>query len=247
MHRFFVSPENILESKVIFPDHISYQLYKVFRSKKGDSCIVFDGNNIEYLVRLEQVNSTKTLGVVLEETKCSREASVKLILYQALIKPDRFEYAIQKSVELGINKIVPLISERTEYQVPSDSRMKRWQNIVRESSEQSNRTILPTLETPMALNQALIESPQNSIIPWEMEKNKGIKEFLHDIKDNLNDQLLELGIFIGPVGGFSEEEIKVAIDNKVVPVSFGPRIFRSETAGVVAASVVLYEFDELRF
>ena len=105
----------------------------------------------------------------------------------------------------------------------------------------------PTLEAPMTLNQALLQSPQNSIIPWEMEKNKGIKEFLHDIKNNLNDQLLELGIFIGPVGGFSEEEIKVAIDNKVIPVSFGPRILRSETAGVVAASVVLYEFDELKF
>ena len=245
MHRFFVSSENILESKVTFPDYVSYQLNKVFRAKKGDECIVFDGNNTEYSVRLETVNSVKSFGTIIEVTKCSREANVKLILYQALIKPDRFEYAIQKSVELGIHKIVPFISNRTEYNNPSTSRMNRWENIVRESAEQSYRTILPSIEAPVNFNQALSESPEASIIPWEMEKTKGIKEALNIIKSDFLDGDMQIGIFIGPVGGFTVKEIEFAIDNNVTPVSLGARILRSETAGVVAATAILYEFGNL--
>lgn len=245
MHRFFVSPESISESQVTFPDYVSYQLNKVFRSKKGDECIIFDGNNIEYLVQLETVNSTKSFGTIIEAVKCSRESDVKLILYQALIKPDRFEYAIQKSVELGIHKIVPLVSNRTEYPNPSSSRMKRWENIVRESAEQSHRTILPVIDMPVNLNQALKESPKASIIPWEMEKTRGIKEVLKIIKKDFIDDDMQIGIFIGPVGGFDPKEINFAIDNNVIPVSLGARILRSETAAVVASTAILYEFGNL--
>ena len=245
MHRFFVSSENILESQVTFSDYVSYQLNKVFRAKKGDECIVFDGSNTEYLIRLDTINSIKSFGTIIEIIKCSREPNVKLILYQALIKPDRFEYAIQKSVELGIHKIVPFISNRTEYNNPSGSRMNRWENIVRESAEQSHRTILPSIEVPVNLNQALIESPEASIIPWEMEKTKGIKEVLKIIKNDSSDVDMQIGIFIGPVGGFATKEIEFAVDNNVIPVSLGARILRSETAGVVAATAILYEFGNL--
>ena len=245
MHRFFISPENISESKVIFPNDISRQLYKVFRSKKGDYCLVFDGTGTEYLVNFNQVSSSEAFGDILEIINVSREPAVKLFLYQALIKSDRFEYAIQKSVELGVHEIIPVLSERTEYAIPSDSRFKRWENIIREAAEQSKRTILPALRSPITLNEALQQSPKRSIIPWEMENSKGIKEVLHNIKEDINENTFDMGIFIGPVGGFSQKEIEFAIYNKITPVSLGPRIFRAETAGIIAATAILYEFGDL--
>ena len=235
MHRFFISPENISESKVIFPNDISRQLYKVFRSKKGDYCLVFDGTGTEYLVNLNQVSSSEAFGDILEIINVSREPAVKLFLYQAL----------KKSVELGVHEIVPVLSERTEYAIPSDSRFKRWENIIREAAEQSKRTILPALRSPITLNEALQQSPKRSIIPWEMENSKGIKEVLHNIKEDINENTFDMGIFIGPVGGFSQKEIEFAIYNKITPVSLGPRIFRAETAGIIAATAILYEFGDL--
>ena len=247
MHRFFIPPENILESQVIFPDYVAYQLAKVLRINKGEECIVFDGTNIEYLVRLDEINSIKALGSIVKIIECSREANIKVSLFQALIKPDRFEYAIQKSVEIGVHKIIPIISDRTEYNTPSESRIKRWNNIIRESAEQSGRTTIPSLDLTINLDKALKSAPKVSLILWEMEKIKSIKGTLKEIKNNLPKEDLEIAIFTGPVGGFVSTEIELAIRNDVIPVSLGARILRSETAGLVAATTILYEFGDLEY
>jgi len=173
------------------------------------------------------------------------EPAVSVTLYQALIKSDRFEYALQKGVEVGVSRFVPFISERTEVESPSNSRLTRWRRIIREAAEQSGRSILPELEMSGSLKCFLKSVSGAAIIPWEQKSITGIRQVLAEFHKNEKLRCSEVSVFIGPVGGFTHDEIQLAEQSGVIPVSLGSRILRSETAGVAAALTILYEAGEM--
>lgn len=244
-HRFFVPPGSIVENRVFFPDFMKNQLERVLRMNRGDKITVLDGAGYRYIVSIETVGKNIESGLILHTYYGDSEPSLKVTLYQALIKHDNFEYVLQKGVELGISEFVPFTSSRTEFAIPSDSRFNRWRKIIREAAEQCGRDKLPEITSPLTIQQSLMESDPLSFIPWEEEKNCGLRDFLNEDKNVLYMQGGKASIFIGPVGGFTFTEIQFAQDQGVTPVSLGKRILRSETAGLVATTALLYEAGEM--
>ena len=245
MHRFFVSSESLIKEKVYLPAHVSEQLFRVLRAKNGDEVILLDNSGLERFVRLDSVEKHSCVGTVVKTAKGQGEPTVSVSLYQALIKSERFEYALQKGVEVGVSRFVPFISERTEVESPSKSRLTRWRRIIREAAEQSGRSILPELEMSGSLNFFLKSVSGAAIIPWEQENVIGIRQVLSEYYKNEGPGCSEVSIFIGPVGGFTRDEIHLAEQSGVRPVSLGSRILRAETAGVAAALAIFYEAGEM--
>ena len=241
-NRFFIPCEHIQEGNVFFPKHVSYQLDKVLRMTVGDQVIIFDGSGMEYSVSMEQINRSKCVGRVLDNSMVDREASLNIHLYQALIKPDRYEYVLQKGVEIGVSSFTPFICTRSEMREISSNRVRRWESIITESTEQSGRARVPALNDILTFSEALGEASGMILIPWEDEQQLGIKDVFKTISP---EDISEVSIFIGPVGGFTVNEIDEAKEKSSVSVSLGNRILRSETAGIVASAVILYEFGDM--
>jgi 16S rRNA (uracil1498-N3)-methyltransferase len=164
------------------------------------------------------------------------------MLYQALIKADKFEFVLQKGVELGVTRFWPFNCERCVAGMPSESKLERWRTVIREAAEQSGRALLPALYPPLDFELVCKESPVPGIILWEGEKSRGISTVL---KSHAFKKTELLRVFVGPEGGFTSAEIELARQRGIVAVGLGKRILRTETAGLAAVSAIMYEKGEL--
>jgi 16S rRNA (uracil1498-N3)-methyltransferase len=245
MHRFLIDPSDIQDGRVHFAEEISLQMKKVLRLRSGNEVVVFDGGGVDYQVRLEVVETKTSLGTVLSANDSHNEPGIFITLYQALIRSERYEYALQKGVETGISRFVPFTSERTEVSNPSHSRMDRWRRIIKEAAEQSGRSVVPQLSDPILFPNMIRNLNPVALIPWEEEKNQSIRQILSKLRQDPGLDVTYIDLIIGPVGGFTSQEVLDAADYGATSVSLGKRILRSETAGIVAAVVVLYEFDDM--
>jgi len=245
MHRFLIDPSDIQDGRVHFAEEISLQMKKVLRLRSGNEVVVFDGGGVDYQVRLEVVETKTSLGTVLSANDSHNEPGIFITLYQALIRSERYEYALQKGVETGISRFVPFTSERTEVSNPSHSRMDRWRRIIKEAAEQSGRSVVPQLSDPILFPNMIRNLNPVALIPWEEEKNQSIRQILSKLRQDPGLDVTYIDLIIGPVGGFTSQEVLDAADYGATSVSLGKRILRSETAGIVAAVTVLYEFDDM--
>lgn len=217
-----------------------HQIREVLRLTSGDMIVALNNTGIEYQIELRDITKAKIVGKVIKHGICPNEPEIKITLYQALLKGDKFEWVLQKCTEVGVTRFVPIICERCVASNPSESRIERWKKIIIESAEQSKRGIIPDLGSIMNVKQVSEEVNGFSIMPWEQENCMGIKAQLTNIGTVHN-----LNIFIGPEGGFSTDEVEYARDRGIVPVSLGNRIFRAETAGLVAVASVMYDWGEI--
>jgi 16S rRNA (uracil1498-N3)-methyltransferase len=245
MHRFLIDPSDIQDGRVHFAEEISLQMKKVLRLRSGNEVVVFDGGGVDYQVRLEVVETKTSLGTVLSANDSHNEPGIFITLYQALIRSERYEYALQKGVETGISRFVPFTSERTEVSNPSHSRMDRWRRIIKEAAEQSGRSVVPQLSDPILFPNMIRKLNPVALIPWEEEKNQSIRQVLSKLRQDPGLDVTYIDLIIGPVGGFTSQEVLDAADYGATSVSLGKRILRSETAGIVAAVAVLYEFGDM--
>jgi 16S rRNA (uracil1498-N3)-methyltransferase len=170
------------------------------------------------------------------------EPDVRLVLYQALIKGQRFDWVLEKGTEVGVSSFVPVVSSRSVVRPAeaSASRLERWQRIVTEAAEQSGRSRLPQVSPPVTFADALASAPGLRLLPWEGEHDITLREAL-----TAEGPPEAVSLFIGPEGGFPTEEVEMARQQGVRTVSLGPRILRAETAGIVAAALVLHELGEM--
>ena len=148
-----------------------------------------------------------------------------------MIRPERFEWALQKCTELGVSHFVPIVTRRTSHGqgIVSANRMERWRRIIREAAEQSGRSRLPELEAPQRLEDALETAPRPALVAWEGETHQSLKSTL----ERWRDQTAVSGnvsIFVGPEGGFDSDEVRLAWEHDVESVGLGKRVLRSETA-----------------
>ena len=244
MHRLFIPPEWIEGSRVSLRGEVVHRLSRVLRMTPGDEVLLLDNLGKEYLVRLVTLSKEAGEGEVLSISKGSNEPRVQITLCQGVLKGKKLEWVLQKGTELGIAAFVPLICHRsipTEQVEKSYLRLPRWRKIITEAAEQSGRTRLPLLVTPTPFEEACRTVGDSSLglIPWEEMRSSNLKEALRQRR------LSKVYIFIGPEGGFQEEEVSFACAQGIIPVSLGRRILRAETAGLVAATAVLYEAGEL--
>ena len=245
MHRFFVPPSHIEGERVTLTTDASRQLTRVLRARPGDCITALDNSGYEYAVTLDSVTAHNSTGVITDRYLGEGEAQLCITLYQGLMKSDRFEYVLQKGTELGISRFVPIISGRTVARnVVSPNRLTRWGKIIREAAEQAGRSRLPALEETLSFTEACDAISKPAIIGWESERDTGIRDTLVRLKADVEDAR-SISIMIGSEGGLNDDEVEYALIRGITPVSLGRRILRAETAGIIAAAVVLYEMGEM--
>jgi 16S rRNA (uracil1498-N3)-methyltransferase len=250
MYRFFVSHESFSGETVQVTERtLVHHLRDVLRLHPGDTAILLDNTGWEYETVLHEVEMKQVTGQILQRRLCPHEPRTKITLYQAVLKGERFEWALQKGTEIGVSAFVPVLSERcvvlnaTEL---SPRKLGRWEKIIQAAAEQSRRGRMPPL-LPAMLFVVACEQVQRAgtvaFIPWE-EGGMPIRQALEEA--GRDRPPFNVALFIGPEGGFAPTEVQLARDYGILPVSLGPRILRAETAGVVAAAVVLYQYGDLQ-
>ena len=243
MHRFFISEDCFTEGLVVIPRPLVHRLRHVLRMKAGGHIIVLDNSGWEYEVELRTVGAGRLEGVVVNRYTAAGEPQTRITLYQALLKGSKFETVMQKCTEVGVTGFGPLICERCVADEPARNRVSRWQRIIIEAAQQSGRGRIPVLYPVTRFREACKSAAGIAFIPWEGEVERGIGDVLRRSPKAGSAQ--EVSIFVGPEGGFSASEVEFAQDCGIETVSLGYRVLRSETAGLVASAVTLYEFGEL--
>jgi 16S rRNA (uracil1498-N3)-methyltransferase len=250
MHRFFLSREAFSPDEVIVSEPgLVHRLRNVLRLRPDDVVVFLDGSGWEFETVLRTVESGHIVGQVQRKNLCVSEPRIKITLYQAVLKADRLEWALQKGTEVGVSEFVPLISEYCvvlDAQQLSDQKLRRWERVIQAAAEQSRRGRLPPLQ-PLMLFSAACERVRRSgglaLIAWENE-TAPLQEVLEEAGSD--QKPFNVSLFVGPEGGFSATEVQTAQDYGIVPVSLGPRVLRAETAGVVGAALILYQYGDLR-
>ena len=245
MHRFFVSPQAIKDSRVVLRGTLVHQIRDVLRMRPGDDIVLLDNSGWAHRAELVTIDRDVVRGRVIEKWKLETEPQTRITLYQGLLKGQKFEWVLQKGTEIGVVAFVPVLAARCMIGTVddvSDARVERWERIIVEAAEQAGRAALPQLANAMLFANACEQAGRAglALIPWEGERSRGLREALQNVPKSK-----AIGLFIGPEGGFADEEIAIAQDRGVVPVSLGPRILRAETAGLAAASAILYELGDL--
>lgn len=245
MARFFVQNDSVKNNLITITGPDVKHISKVLRLVPGDKIGVSTGNGREFEAVIREITTKEVISEIVTEKQVSTESPIRVNLYQGLPKGDKMELIIQKSTELGVGRIIPIISERTVVKLDgkkAGERRLRWQRIAEEAAKQSRRTAIPMVEEPVEFETALEQLSNNQLVimPWEEQKSGGIKQLLMN-----HAGIAEISIFIGPEGGFSQREARTAADKGVHLVTLGPRIMRTETAGIVTAAIVLYELGDL--
>lgn len=247
MNHFFVSENQMGGSRVIIedPGDVNH-IRQVLRLKKGDKITVSSGHgDREYLCRIEEIGDDLVQAVVEDVYGSHRELPIEITLYQGLPKSDKMEWIIQKAVELGAVRIVPVSTRRAVVKLSgtkADKKVARWNGIARSAAEQSKRGRIPLVDSVMTFSQALADASKldRLLIPYEeaegMEEARSLIRGLAGVKS--------LGIFIGPEGGFDPSEVEAAREAGASVMTLGHRILRTETAGMMLLSVIGFAWEE---
>jgi 16S rRNA (uracil1498-N3)-methyltransferase len=255
MARLFLPLEQLASDQVTITGDQARHLALVLRSQPGDTVTVFDGNGCKYECRLTVVHKKEVQAEIIEKSPYSIESPLAITLAQGIAKGEKMDFIIQKSTELGVSKIIPLITERS--QVRHTHKTGRWRKIALSASRQSGREKVPEIEEPATLDNCLDEliSPAargyiedikgvkldsgTCIILSEEYKTRNLKQILTSANDTSR-----ITILVGPEGGFSKEEVSAAVEKGFTEVSLGPRILRTETAPIAAISIIQYELGD---
>ncbi len=244
MHRFFT------ENKIDEVGHIEIQGSDVkhardaLRMASGDKLeIVVEGK--AYLCAIKEITKNLMVAGVIKPLEGSHESSISINLFQGLPKSSKMETILQKATELGVSSFYPLITSRTVVRLrddkQQDKKLERWESVVQEAAKQSKRDVIPRVHPVVQMGElGELLKEGLTIVPYEASDEHGIKEILRSLETPKR-----VNIVIGPEGGFEEEEIDLLENLGAKIVSLGPRILRTETAGIVASAIVQYEYGDL--
>lgn len=247
MFQFFVTKEQIdvEQKRVAITGSDVNHITNVLRMKTGEQFYVNDGTaSGKYLCALQTISEDTVLCEILEHITETSELPCEIVLYQGLPKADKMELIIQKAVELGVSRIVPVAMKRSIVKLDdkkAQSKIARWQQIAEAAAKQSKRDIIPMIDAPVTLKEALKETAdfELSMMPYEQAKGMAYtRELLEDIKPGQR-----IAIFIGPEGGFEDSEVALALEMGTKPVTLGRRILRTETAGLAMLSMLIYVLE----
>lgn len=247
MPRFFINKNDINqgESLINIRGESYNHIKNVLRMGVGENLILCDGEGIDYNVRITAFGSDYVITQIISYSNSLTEPATNICLYQGLPKGDKMEQIIQKCVELGINRIVPVICKRSIVKIGNqkdiENKLLRWNKISLEASKQCNRGIIPAVSNPVHFEAAILDSQNYKLrlIPYEEEKNITIKSILEK-----NNHPVSTAFFIGPEGGFEPSEAEFAAQNGLIKVTLGKRILRTETAGPSVLSILRYVYGD---
>lgn len=240
MTRLFIDNAITNNSLIELNKDDSHYLSSVLRMRIGEELTIVDGDGKEAVVTVESIDKNSVSVRVGDVHDNDTEPAKFITLYQSVSKGERMDLTIQKSVELGVSRIVPVWSERCIARSDKASKIDRWQKIALEAARQSQRGIVPEVTDPLNYKNALSSAREDNdlvLFPWEEAQGLTLKGAL------AGKSYCKIGVFIGPEGGFSQEEADMARENDALPVTLGRRILRTETAGPAVLAMILYDTE----
>lgn len=246
MYQFFVAPEQIQGNRIVITGKDVNHIKNVLRMKPGEEISISNGlDGKDYRCGIEELKEEEilcTLRFIKEE---GVELPSKVYLFQGLPKADKMEMIIQKAVELGVYEIIPVACKRSVVKLDekkAKSKILRWQGIAEAAAKQSRRAIIPRIQDVMSFQKAAAysENAQVRMIPYELEEGmENTRELIGGLRPGQ-----DVAVFIGPEGGFAQEEIDCAGERGIVPITLGRRILRTETAGMTVLSIIMYHLEQ---
>ncbi|HLI90376.1 MAG TPA: RsmE family RNA methyltransferase [Ktedonobacteraceae bacterium] len=253
MHRFFVAPELLHGSKIItLPEPVAHQIRDVLRLGIGEQLALLDNSGDELLCAITKSQRSGVAVQALERRPGRREPSVRVTLYQGLLKSARFEWILEKGTELGVTTFAPLLCRRSMAGLEDAgvAKQRRWQRIIQEAAEQCGRARLPALLPAQPLAHALndLKPGALALMPWEEERECSLRDALRSAVThgtNAQPAPLTVALFIGSEGGLTADEVMLARGHNVQIVTLGARILRAETAALATIANVMYELADV--
>ena len=248
MNQFFIEPSAVAEGKITITGEDVNHIVNVLRMRKGESLSLVESvSGLTYFADIESMDQDGVVCVIQDVQSESRELPVKVTIYQGMPKSDKLEFVIQKSVEMGAARIVPVAMKRSVVKLDQSKAAKkcaRWNSIAESAASQSKRGVIPEVTEPMSLKEAIkdAESCDAILLPYELAE--GIDEtrkILTEIRDSGTDSI---AVFIGPEGGFDESEVKEITDAGGRIITLGNRILRTETAPIAILAWLTYLFEK---
>ena len=245
MYLFFVDGRDIGEetARITGPDvnHIK----NVLRMKPGDKVRISDGESLCYNCVIESFSEGEAVVKLLSRDEDGTELPAEIVLFQGLPKGDKMELVIQKTVELGIHRIVPVATKRAVVKLDAkkaEARVRRWNAISESAAKQSKRTVIPEVSPVMGFREAIDSTAAFDCRLFPYENAEGMdytRKILSEVKPGMR-----IAIFIGPEGGFEEEEVIYAKERGFLPITLGRRILRTETAGLALLSALMFRLEK---
>ncbi len=242
MAKFFVERQQINGDTICITGSDVNHIKNVLRLELGKEILINDRQGIDYKCIINKIEDHVIYTKILQQHCSSTEPLVETVLFQSLVKGEKMEFVILKSIEIGVTTIIPIMTERCVVKIESDKKLQtkwdRWNKIAESAAKQSKRGIVPEVKHPLSFKEAVAFANDKltcACIPFENEEKYSLKTFLRTTTFDA------LGIFIGPEGGFTDEEVRFATNSGIKPVTLGKRILRSETAGLVVLANIMYE------
>jgi 16S rRNA (uracil1498-N3)-methyltransferase len=245
MRRFFIDEKAISNGVATINGNLFCHMSRVLRLKIGTRVILSDGVGRRHVGSIELV-AKDHLTIRLEESSSepARPRGPILTLYQGLPKGSKMELILQKTTELGVDIIVPFISDRSVANLPQgreSSRMERWERIIVEAARQSNRATVPSLMPVREFGEVIRAADQSvKLLLWEGEKTNRLKSVL-----NCLPAPDTVSIIVGPEGGLSADDVSMAANSGFLPVTLGSRVLRTETAGIALLAVLQFYWGDM--
>lgn len=247
MQRFFVEPFQIEEEahQIHIQGSDVNHIKNVLRMKVGEELWISDGASAEYCCTIEEISSEEVLLHILYKQEPDYELPNKIYLFQGLPKGDKMEMIVQKAVELGVYEIIPVENKRCVVkldQKKAEKKVQRWQQISESAAKQSKRMRVPEVHAVLRWQDAVRYAKNLDVLLIPYELAKGIGETREILKMICPGQ--SIAVFIGPEGGFEEKEVQDAMDAGAKPITLGRRILRTETAGMTALSILMFQLEQ---
>jgi len=243
--RFYYPFQLSQGASIALPESVAHHAIRVLRIKKNEALVLFDGYGGEYIANVLKIELHQTTVLVGEKRAIERESPLQVTLVQALQSGEKMDMTIQKSVELGVSKVIPVISARSVLKIDKERAQKRllhWQAIAISACEQCGRNQIPLISPVVPLEKWLTTANETKTcrLMLNPQADTSFSDY-YAYPSNIPIELL-----VGAEGGLSPEEISIAESAGFLSVSLGPRILRTETAGLGALAIIQYLWGDLR-
>ena len=238
MHTFYVPRTQFNGDITTIVGSEHHHLRNVLRIGIGETIRIIDGEGCIYSASIIKI-SLELTDAKIEQQAYQEKIYPSITLFQALPKHDKMEWILQKTTELGVNRIVPIITERS-LQKPSKNRLERWQRIILSATKQCGRAWIPKINEIRTLKDCLesIHTYECALIFWEKELGQHLQSVLRT-----KTEVKSIALIVGPEGGFTGNEVKDVIEKECIPVNIGPNILRTETAAIAGVAMITYEYN----
>ena len=244
MHHFFISSEAVKDGRITITGPDVNHIKNALRMRAGETLLITTSAEEDFRCRILSIEEKQVEAEILSREE-SRELPMRFYLFQGLPKGEKMEWIIQKAVELGVYQVIPVATKNTVVKLDAKrekAKLERWQAIAESAAKQSGRGRIPQVGKILGFQEALqwAASLDRAWIPYE--KEEGMEATRRELAA-LSGEVTSVGIFIGPEGGFDEEEIRQAREAGIQPISLGKRILRTETAGLAILSLLMMKAE----